>query len=55
MEMELKVKQLKLDCSDKELSAHQFSQRSASLQCDSTEKFEIDMQTDLIDLKTTDQ
>ena len=53
MEMELKVKQEDIEQSDKEGSAHQFSMRSVSLQADSVEQFEIDMQTDLIDLKTT--
>lgn len=54
MEMQLKVKQEEVELSDKEASAHQFSMRSVSLQADSIEQFEIDMQTDLIDLKNTD-
>lgn len=52
--MELKVKQEECEVSDKEGSAHQFSMRSVSLQADSLEQYEIDMQTDLIDLKNTD-
>ena len=54
MEMELKAKQEEVELSDKEGSAHQFSVRSVSLQADSIEQFEIDMRTDLIDLKNTD-
>lgn len=52
MEMELKVKQKELEFSDKECSAHQFSQRSKSLQADSVAQLELDLQIDLIDKKT---
>lgn len=55
MEMELLVKPLEIEMSDKEQDGHQFSVRSASMQCDSIEKFELDLQTDLIDLKNRDQ
>ena len=55
MEMQLQTKVDPPEYHDMALSAHQFSVRSVSLQCDSTEKFEIDMQTELIDAKNEDQ
>ena len=50
-EMELRGKVEPPEVKDEEFSAHQFSQRSISLQADSEEREEIDLQTDLIDIK----
>lgn len=36
-------------------SAHQFSQRAVSIQADSEERFEVAMQTELIDMKCNNQ
>ena len=50
-EMELRGKVEPPETKDEQFSAHQFSQRSVSLQADSEERDEIYLQTDLIDLK----
>ena len=53
--MELRAKSEPRKFDDFENSAHQFSVRSRSAQADSEERNEIAMQTDIIDLKNTDQ
>lgn len=42
-------------CLEGNQSAHQFSARSVSLQADSIERNEIEMQTTLIDMKNDDR
>ena len=51
MEMELKAKSEPKEYSEKSGSAHQFSMRSMSIQADSEELEEINMQTSIIDYK----
>lgn len=51
MEMELKAIQKPLPTRHFEIDAHQFSEHSAGNQADSDEQEEINLQTDLIDLK----
>ena len=53
--MEMRAKSQPPEKSDKELSAHQFSYHSLSIQCDSEERADIAMQTSVIDLKSMNQ